>query len=268
MNKPLNLIDHSRQTDIHDIKKTRVVIQNHVTKETLFDGENKVIIAGSAFTAAKQWNITPKIWTPSYNEVLKLDNTINDPFTEPGLRREEKICLFAVGVGGCGVLNSQIYDVDITKWISEVDLVPFRYQLLSDDLQGYMRTKYFGRKTLTNRIAYYFKAFEIEPEFKQQFIDGTPIDENIYKSTRLDKVESFVRVQLAVTKDDCRDYFKSTIGISEAQINSISLIEGWKVTIDGYDYYQDLRPVTRCNFQNEQLIDLSKGLDITYDTFY
>jgi hypothetical protein len=37
---------------------------------------------------------------------------------------------------------------------------------------------------------------------------------------------------------------------------------------DGFVYYTDVRPVTKFNFPNESLISTSKGIDITYYTYY
>ena len=75
-------------------------------------------------------------------------------------------------------------------------------------------------------------------------------------------------MQLKITKEDCRDYFIATTGINDARINSISLLTAWKKTIDGYDYYQDIRPLTELHFPNEPLIDMTKGLDIIYQIYY
>lgn len=238
------------------------------TDELLFRGKNKVLVGGSAFTAAKHFNITPTVMTPTYNTILGLENSVNEPYAGNGIRKEEQVFLFAVGTDGCGDENSQVYNVDYTKWIAPENLVPFRYQLDTNDLGVYMRDKYFGRKTIGNRIAYYFKAFDSKPVFKQQYIDGTPIDENIYLSNRLEEVESFVEINLKITKDDCRDFFVATTGINEARINSISLLTAWQKEIDGNIYYQDIRPLTKLHFPNESLIDTSKGLDIVYHIYY
>lgn len=276
-NKRLFLSD--TETDINDSSKlyknkagfqrTNVKIIDHETGELLFEDSNKVIVSGSAFTAAKHFNIKPPILTPSYNQVLKLDHTVTEAYDGNGIRPEEIINLFAVGIGGCGVEQSQVYPVDYTKWISPEELVPFRYQYQDADLSASMREVYHGRQTLSNGfIAYNFKKFDSIPVFKQQYTDGTPIDENIYLSERTDDVESFIELKMSITKDDCRDFFKETTGINTAKLSSISLLESWTKEIDGYVYHQDIRPVTRYNFSTESLIDLTKGIDIIYDIYY
>lgn len=268
-NKKLNVYDNQEFNDRHFFKKTNVVIKVEGTDEVVFRGHNKVIISGSAFGAEKFFNINPTALTPSYNTVLGLEGTVSEPFQESGIRRDELVYLFAVGIGGCGQENSQVYDVNYTKWIDPAtELVPFRYQLETNDISPELREKYFGRRAVNGRIIYYFKGFENEPVLKQQYIDGTPIDENIYASTRTDEVETFVELKLNVSRYDCRDFFASTVGINEARINTLSLLTAWKKEIDGYTYYQDIRPLTKINFPNESLIDPGKGLDITYQLFF
>jgi len=268
MNKEMQLFEKGKYNDSVAYNKTVIEIRDAFTHECMFRGSNKVILAGSAFTAAKHFNISPLAKTPSYNSVLGLDNTVSEPFTDPGIRRDEQVFLFAVGTNGCGLENSQVYDVDYSKWIKPEFLVPFRYQLKTNDLDPTLRDKYFGRKVYGDNILYYFKSFETTPELKQQYSDGTPIDENVYLSNRVDEIESYVEIQLKVTKDDCRDFFIGTTGINDAKVNSISLLTGWKKQIDGYDYFQDIRPLTELHFPNEPLIDLTKGLDIIYQIYY
>jgi len=265
--KILNLHERNKTQDI--IHDTEILIYVEGTDILLHRLHNKVIVSGSAFTAAKHFNIKPNIWTPTYNTKLGIYTPTAEPYTEPGIRKDEIVCLFAIGTDGCGQENSQVYDVNYTKWIAPENLIPFRYQQPTDDLNTAMRSKYFGRVATNSRIAYYFKKFESDPVFKQQYSDGTPIDENVYTDARLDEVESFVEISLKITKEDCRDFFLATTGINSARVNTISLLTGWSsVDGDGFTYYHDIRPLTKLNFPNESLIDTSKGLDIIYHIYY
>ena len=239
------------------------------TNTVMWEGDNKVILPGSAFTAMKHFkDLKIPVKTPTYNTALGLDNIISITPTEEAL--DNYVYLFAVGIGGCGPEDSQKYDVDYTKWIAPEDLVPFRYQLLANDLSDADRAKYFGRKEMpaADRIAYYFKGFEQDPVFKQRYIDGTPIDENIYISDNTMDVESYVELKLSVTKRDCRDFFVATTGINDARINTIELLTAVPKQSNGFTYYQNIRPLTKLNFNNENLIDETKGIDITYQIFY
>ena len=271
MNKSLVLFDKSKNTDSinkHEryntsALRTDIQIFNEDTHELIFRGSNKVIIPGAGFTARSHFAVTSAEVTPTYNSVLGLENSVSETPTSL-----EKVFLFAVGTDGCGRENSQVYEVDYTKWISPEALVPFRYQPITDDITASLRDVYFGRSKIGDRIAYYFKAFETVPVLKQQYIDGTPIDSSIYNSAKADEVETYVEVRLKITKEDCRDFFIATTGINDARINTISLLTAWAKTIDGQVYYQDIRPLTKLNFPNESLIDTTKGIDIVYHIYY
>ena len=268
-NKQLILLDKGNNRDRASFKRTEIMIYAHGTNIPLWKEvkENKVILPGSSFTASKHFAIKPPVTLPTYNEELGLDNIQSITDTE---ERGALVYLFAVGTDGCGPESSQVYDVDYTKWIAPDSLVPFRYVFDDNDLSDTLRTKYFGRKKIsgTDKIAYYFKAFETAPVMYQQYIDGTPIDENIFISANETDVETYVELKLTVTKDDCREYFDATTGINDAKINTISLLTAVPKTIDGYTYYQSIRPLTKLNFPNESLIDLTKGIDIVYHIYY
>lgn len=262
--KELLLFDENINKDTHKLdRRTDIMIYIEGTDELVFRGSNKVIIAGAGFTARSHFDLPRNEVTPSYNTVMNLQNTVSE--TPSSL---EKVYLFAVGTDGCGPENSQVYPVDYKKWIAPNALVPFRYQLATNDITGSLRNTYYGRKETGDRVAYYFKAFESAPTQIQQYLDGTPIDSTIYDSTKADEAETYVEIKLKVLKEDCRDWFLSTTGISDARINTISLLTAWAKTIDGIKYYQDIRPLTKLNIPNESLIDLTKGLDIIYHIYY
>ena len=102
-----------------------------------------------------------------------------------------------------------------------------------------------------------------------QYIDGTPIDANVFNSSNRTEAELYVQTILLITKDDCRDFFINTTGINTALVNQFSLCQAWEVTDkDGNKWYQDILPVTQFNMNNEPLIDLTKGIEITYQTYY
>jgi hypothetical protein len=260
--KILSLFDNSRTKDY--IKKTEVIYYIEGTDIELTRNYNKVILPGAGFTARAHFNINVPEITPTYNSVLGLENTVS----ETPIVGAEKVYLFCVGTDGCGEQPSQVYNVDYGKWIQPGSLVPFRMPLLANDLDDTSREKYFGRRVIDSRAAYYFKSFETEPEWKQQYIDGTPIDSTVYDSTKTDEIESFVVLRLKITKQDCREFFINTTGINDAKVNTLSLCTGWAKVIDGKIYYQDIRPLTKLNIPNEALIDTTKGIDIVYHIYY
>lgn len=245
-------------------KFTRILMRNLDTgKERVL--HNKVTVSGAQFTASKHWDLDPIVDFPTYNDTLSLDNSVSKgstPLNTP------KICLFCAGNGGCGTEMSQVYDVDYTKRIQPEHLIPFRYQVLNNDLSAEMRKVYFGRKETADRIAYYFKAFDTEPMMHGRYIDGTVIDENIYDSENTMEAELYVETTLRVTKEDFRDYYIATTGIETAVLNQISLLTGWYTEDEGIKWYQDVAPITQLNIANEPLIDLTKGIEFVYQIYY
>lgn len=276
MNHLLTFSDKQTMKDAGKfIKKGHVKIYSRYTGKLLFEGihrtptregNNKVIVPGS-ITAARKFfpGLKPTIVTPSYNDALGLDNSQAITTTE---EINCGIYLFAIGTDGCGAENSQVYDVDYTKWISPSALVPFKYQPSTNDLTAEQRKTFFGRKNGTSRIAYYFKGFNGDPELHIQYVDGTEMDENVYTTDNNMGGEVYVSSKMSIEADECREFFKQTTGLSSAQINSISLLTAYPKVINGYTYYQSIRPITKYNFSNISLTDETLGLDIIYDLYF
>lgn len=255
--------------------KTSIDIKNLETGEVIFKGlKNKVIIPGSGFVARKLFDLTTDEITPSYNTALNIytptgETAPSEDIGTTATKNNQKVVLFCCGTDGCGSESSQVYPVNYTKWIKPADLVPFRYQLASNDLSDALKKTYFGRATTNDGkyIAYYFKRFETEPKIVQQYIDGTPIDATVYDSVKTTSAETFVELSLKITKEDIRDYFVATVGIDEAKINSISLCTGYPVEESGQVYFKEIRPITKLNIPNESLIDVTKGIEIIYHIY-
>lgn len=232
------------------------------------EGDNKVIVPGSILAARKFFpNLVPSVLTPSYNSALGLDGIMSLTNTE---EINASVCLFAVGTDGCGKENSQVIDVDYTKWIDPSSLVPFKYQPTTSDISADMRNLYFGRKDISGsgRIAYYFKGFNTTPELHVQYIDGTSMDENLYTTDNAMGGEVYVEMKMSIEPEDCREFFRQTVGLNEANINSISLLTAYPKTMNGYTYYQSIRPMTKYNFSNIPLLDETLGWDIIYDLYF
>lgn len=244
-------------------KRTEIIFRDPVTGEDLFVFHNKVVIAGAQFTACKHFDIPKKVALPTYNQSLALEKSVTTaPINIP------KLCLFGCGIDGCGTENSQVYPVKYAGRINPNALIPFKYQLTNNDLSVEMRNMYYGRKTASGRIAYYFKAFDTAPELVLRRVDGTLIDPNLYDSEDPTEAETFVEFTLKITKTDFRDYFLATTGIETAKINNVSIMSAWYNESEGYKWYQDIDPVTQLNIPNEPLIDLTKGIDIIYHIYY
>ena len=261
--KKINAFDLDEHKDHANVKSTDVEIKIPGTDIIVFRGHNKVILPGAGFTARGLFDIPRDEITPSYNSALNLENSVTEVPTS-----KEKCYLFCVGTDGCGREGSDVRSVNYARWTAPEDLVPFRYPLLVDDISGSAREKYYGRVIKDDRAAYYFKVFETVPTFTQRYTDGTVIDSDVYTSEKTDEIESFIELELMVEPDECREWFKQTTGINDAKINTFSLCTAWAKTIDGQIYYQDIRPLTKYNIPNEYLIDLTKGIQISYHLYF
>ena len=247
--------------------KTKVTIKNHLTGEVVFEGSNKTMIAGSEFMALHMFNLPhDEMITTTYNNVLGLENTV---FAE---EPENKYCaqLFCVGTSGCNRESGLSYDVVNKWWIDPDDLIPFQYVPYDRDPNALKRSIYFGRKPLTDKkmVAYYFKKFDSDPVLKRQLEDGTPIDTNIYSDMSELSVQTLVVNSMTITIDDLRDYFIKTTGINDGRYNCLQLCLAWYTVINGFSYYQDIRPCTRINFPNRYLSDLGLSWDIVYQIYF
>lgn len=280
MNKLMALYDGLEAKDKLDYTafNTSIDIKCLETGETIFKGlKNKVIIPGSGLIARKLFDISSAEVTPSYNSAFGA--AMYTPATDDAPtsidaktvadKDNHKILLFCCGIDGCGSENSQVYPVDYRKWIAPTDLIPFRYQLGTNDISDELRETYFGRTAINDGeyLAYYFKRFEGTPTLVQQYIDGTPINADVYDSVKAESAETYVELNLKITKEDIRDYFIATVGIDEARINSISLCSAYPVEDNGYMYFKEIRPLTKLNIPNEQLIDVTKGIEIIYHIY-
>lgn len=258
----------------HSNPRTHIVVRNPETGEVLFEGSNKVVGAGGDMVARKIFDIstdTNPIVIPSYNTELSIpDPGSEDPdasydFTT-AKEGDPKVLLFAMGTDGCGTENSQIYAVDYNSRIAPSALVPFRYAMASADISEELQESYGGRVQQGDFIAYYFKRFTSGPELHEQYLDGTPVESNVYETGQ--EYEIYVETTMTITKDEAREYFIATTGIDQCKFNTISLLYCYPRMVGGKIYYMDIRPLTKFNMANEPLIDVTKGVEIIYHTYF
>ena len=246
---------------------TSIDIKNLETGEVIFKGlKNKVIISGSSTIARKLFEINTDDPIPSYNKILNL-YPYNPVYGDPAVSVDPKVLLFCCGTDGCGSENSQVYPVDYTKCIHLNSIIPFRCQPSDNDLSAELRKKYFGRKVDGDYIYYYFKTFENPPKLTQRYMDGTPIGSDVFTSSKTSSAETFIEINMKITKDDMRDYFYKSGTGDRARINCLSLCTACPVEENGQIYYVNIRPLTKLNFPNESLIDISKGIEISYHIY-
>ena len=183
-----------------------------------------------------------------------------------------KTCLFCIGTSGCPAGSKIKNEVVNKNWIKPEDLVPFRYEPISDDLNSVFREIYFGRKTMNDRsrIAYYFKKFDSDPIISKVYDDGTPWTASVYEDSSL--LKAFVKISLtaSISEEDGRDWFDFTSGINDGKFNCIELCTAWTTVdqSDGYTYYNDIRPITRLNFTDKDLAEKDASWEINYDLIF
>jgi hypothetical protein len=206
-----------------------------------------------------------------------------------------RVCLWCVGIDGCGIEASRVFKVHNTKWIAPYGywdyndgtggnntyptsnsgdltcLIPFKYRTTDADLSTTYRKQYFGRMQTNNAIGYFFKTFDEDPILIRQYADdstGLEAVDDVWKDKRSSEGEVVVKLKMSVSASDCREYFNRSVGNNDSKINTISLCTAIPYLKNDELMYADIRPFTRFNFPNEALIDYSKGIDITYYLYY
>lgn len=288
MNEIKYLSDHYRPNDKYKIINpqrvtSKVEFFNDATGERIWEPlHNKTVIAGSALTAMKLFNLDRNVLesTPTYDKELNNNDAIPygssvrviegaDGTTYPTVaiknangdvigsvhdETQRIICGFCVGQGGAGLDISDVFEVQYCSWISPDNLVPFRYPLVSADNVDESIYKGKTELTLNNgqiRHAYYFKEFSNSPRLEQNYMStvGTFTDSisssTVYKNTAsADAARSYVECHLKITRDDCREFFIAHKGLENAKVNQISLVSAWKKTVEVTKMNSDGNSVT------------------------
>lgn len=283
---------------------------NDETGEEIFKPlHNKTTISGSALTAMKLFSLDRSSLdnTPRYDDKLGTAGLLNGYVdgTYPTLEVKDTngnivgsipdetqrvICGFCVGQGGAGLDISDVFEAEYCSWITPDNMVPFRYPEVNDDNVPELYYKGKAEVSLPNgqtRNAYYFKEFSNTPTLKQSYVStiGSFADsvnaQTVYSGSIDSKAQSYVELHLKITKDDCREFFIAHQGLANAKINQLSLVYGWRKTIEvtkpnisgnivteEFEYMQDIRPFSILNIPNEILSDLSKSISMIYTLYF
>lgn len=252
---------------------SKVKVVDPATGEVQWEGHNKVVISGAVFNAILPFGIPANNDMTTYNDWLDLDNSVSHDYE---VENSPKVCLFCIDDSGCGPTPKDVYTVNFRDRIDPETIMPFRYVDADNDLDEDLRQMYFGRKTLTDgsdKIAYYFKNFDTDPQLHIRYTDGTQIDpNNLYGGDTSQAAEVYVEMRLRINRYDFRDYFDQVLGWDNARISSLSLCYAWYRDIeeDGefHRYYQAIAPYTKINFPYNWLVDLDKAVDFIYDIYY
>jgi hypothetical protein len=317
MNEFRYYTDRARINEDHAIKydkngnlrvSSELKFYNDETGEMIWEPlHNRTVIAGSALMAMKLFELDRSCLnnTPTYDTELELDDaatassypsiTVKDSngFVVGSVPDESQrmIIGFCVGQGGAGLDISDTFDVDYASWIDPDSLVPFMYPLQSADAVD--ESIYKGKKNILlsngqTRTAYYFKEFSNSPTMVQNYISttgnfaDTVTSANVYKNkTMANKAQTYVELHLKITKSDCRDFFIAHKGLANAKINQLSLVSGWRRTVEktkldsdgntrtkSIEVFTDIRPFSLINIPTEILSDPEKSVCCVYTLYF
>lgn len=205
-----------------------------------------------------------------------------------GKKQKNNILLFCCGTDGTVEATGEVKTVDYVGRIENIvpfKIVPHNSDGIIDDtdFSSDDKLKYVGKVDSGATYSYYFKTFEnidgnnsesgINRYMRYVNYSDTISEESINSRKEVNGVpvdaETFVELNLRITKEDFRDYFMEQFGsLSKCRINCISLCSAWREVVDGEIIYHDITPVTQLNIPDESLVDQSKGIDITYQVYF
>ena len=262
--KPMR-IENSTQ---NKVLRTQIIGLDTLTGEKLWETENQIVLGGALFILEKVFNAESPIFVDYLNNIMGINNM--DPVDEI-YPKDTCVCLFGVGIGGCGDAYTSVADVKYYE--REIfDMIPFR--ITDDEFTGADIDKYWlKRHEDDGKISYFLKSFESPAEIKvlwkdgEEGEDGSEVDTGVHNTERTEPIETFVELILKVNKKDCREYFEINGNIEAARINSIGLFSGIpSVNEYGEKDYKQVKLFSKLNIPNEMLV-LSKDVTIVYRIF-
>ena len=247
------------------VLKTKIIGLDTLTGDKLFEEENQIVLGGALFILEKVFNVEAPINVEYLNDIMGI--CVNNPIEEI-YPRDNQVCLFGVGTGGCGDASRSV--VDVKYYEREIfDMIPFR--ITDDEMVGSDAGKYwFKRYEVDGKISYFLKSFEHEPEIRvlwkdgEEGEDGSEVATGVHTTTRTEPIETFVEMILKINKKDCREFFEINGDIEAARVNSIGLFTGVLSTNErGVPEYKQVKLFSKLNIPNEMLV-LSKDITILY----
>ena len=260
--KPLRMENQNK------VLRTQIIGLDTLTGEKLWETENQIVLGGALFILEKCFNVEAPINVDYLNNIMGINNA--DPIEEI-YPKDTHVCLFGVGIGGCGDAYTSV--VDVKYYEREIfDMIPFR--ITDEEFTGADVDKYwFKRHEDDGKVSYFLKSFESPAEIKvlwrdgEEGEDGSEVGTGVHNTERTEPIETFVEMILKVNKKDCREYFELNGNIEAARINSIGLFTGIMSTNEyGEKDYKQVKLFSKLNIPNEMLV-LSKDITIVYRIF-
>lgn len=230
----------------------------------LFETENQIVLGGALFILEKVFGIESPLYVDYLNNIMGIatDNPVDEVYP-----KDTVVTLFGVGTGGCGDSIRSVKDVKFYE--REIfDMIPFR--VTDEELTPSEQQKYWFRKDMNGKTAFYLKKFEQDPEIKVLWKDaegdedGSEVESNVHETQRTEPIETFVEMVLKISKKDIREYFELHGDIEQTRVNSIGLFTGCLRTLsDGTQDFQQVKLFSKLNIPNEMLT-LAKDLTLVY----
>jgi hypothetical protein len=249
----------------YDLKTNKNGV-HYLGEEIIERQHNKVVVGGSIEMLKKIFGAESSLTVSSLNELMSIDNT-----GVPVNGETKTVCLFNVGIGGCG---SSYADVQVTLDQANTvpSMIPFR---IVSTPAAVDQDKYWFKKSLNDSgmYAYYLKRFENNPTVHCLFKDGigdedgTEVTGNPASYNRTEGVETFVELVLEISSDDLREYFALYDNPDFPRFNTIGLCSGTLSTLANGEFeYRDVHQFSVLNFSNE-ILHFEKNLSIIYRVY-
>lgn len=252
--------------------------------EVIGESENTVVLGGKSYMLERIFGVMANTKVDFLNNFLFDGSDGNFPAANLGTFNtymdDHKICLFNVGIGGCGSAYSDIKNIRTQDRVVP-GIIPFR--VTPTMLTGEEANKYaFVRQVTTDDgvfYEYYLKKFDKDPSIYALWkdtadgSDGTVVSSDAYSDMRTDQIEVFVEIVLTISTNDLREFFSVYSGLSEnigpehARFNAIGLCSGAPVSTSfkgtNITEYNQVLQETILTFGNE-LLHMDKDLKYIY----
>lgn len=236
-----------------------------LNESILEDEHNNITLGGAQYILSKIFGVEPAVKIAYLNDIYKIGTT--GPEITEIYPKENVVCGFTLGVGGCGDAYYDIKTV-LPQERALTDMIPFR--ITDQPLTGEEKQKYWlEKKNDYGKYEYYVKTFEATPKIRVLWDDagkgqdGSPVTDNVHTSTRTDPIQTFVEILLRVDSADLREYFQLK-QLEHGRFNEMGLVTGVKgVLEDGTEEYKQVLQFSILKFSHEML-HFDKDLSIIY----
>lgn len=243
---------------------TEVEIRNELG-EIVEKKPNELILSGGLFVLSKISGVTIPLKIKTINEDLGINvNETVEAYT--GLRREDIIRGFMIGIDGCTDVFDTVQPVSIKERHIK-SLVPFRMVETKEDLDQTEADKYKLKVTEDGYYKYYMKGFETEPVIKVEYdeVGNPPVPSNVDELEGMPIINTYLQYVLKINVNDVREFFiTSGGGLKKARVNTLGLVTGYPS--DNGDL-KGCHLFSKINFNNEAFDNDTKELTVIYKIY-